>query len=187
MKRVRIVLCGEASVGKSSLLKRFASGEFTDSISSTVAGAFQSSYVKHNGEVIALEIWDTAGSERYHSVIPSFFKNATAVVICFDLTSRVTFEALSYWTDFTTTNAPAEVRMFLVGNKIDLFAGRQVVYEEGSGYADRKGFVGYSETSAKTGQGVDDLFALLSSVPTERVELGEVTGAVISLDRKKCC
>jgi GTPase SAR1 family protein len=56
MKRIRVVLCGEASVGKSSIIKRFATGTFSDSIGATIAGSFHSSYVRRNGEVVAPEI-----------------------------------------------------------------------------------------------------------------------------------
>jgi small GTP-binding protein len=187
MKRVRIVFCGEASVGKSSLIKRFSSGVFNEGIRSTVGGAFHSSYVRHDGEVIALEVWDTAGSERYHSVIPSFFRNAAAVVIVFDLTSHETFEPVDHWREFAAGNAPAGARFFLVGNKADLRAQRTVHYEEGEGYADGNGFGGYLETSAKTGESVDTLFALLSEVQTSGIVDGEVHGEVIMLDKKGCC
>jgi small GTP-binding protein len=186
MKRVRVVLCGEASVGKSCIIKRFSSGIFSSSMASTIAGAFHATYVRHDGDVIALEIWDTAGSERYHSVIPSFFKNAAAVVICFDLTVRATFEAVGYWLQFTAANAPVDVRRFLVGNKLDL-SERAVFSDEASCYSDGHGFVAYAETSAKTGEGVDTLFALLADVPANGVVEAEVKGEVISLDRPGCC
>jgi small GTP-binding protein len=154
---------------------------------STVAGAFHSSYVRHVGEVIALEIWDTAGSERYHSVIPSFFRNAAAVVICFDLTVQQTFESVNYWHDFTIKNAPVGARIFLVGNKTDLFVARTVLREEGEAYAAGHGFEAYWETSAKTGESVDTLFAMLSNVPANGLVEGEIRGEVITLDQKKCC
>lgn len=187
MKRIRVVLCGEACVGKSSIIKRFATGTFSDSIGETIAGAFHSSYVRRNGEIITLEIWDTAGSERYHSVIPSFFKNAAGVVIVFDLTAQGTFELVTYWRDFARENAPANARIFLVGNKSDLFANRAVQFEEGKKCADTNGFAAYAETSAKTGESIDNLFSMLSDVPANGIVQTEVRGEVISLDEKPCC
>jgi small GTP-binding protein len=187
MKRIRVVLCGEASVGKSSIIKRFSTGTFSDAIGGTIAGAFHSSYVRHEGEIIALEVWDTAGSERYHSVIPSFFKNAAAVVIVFDLTGRETFEAINYWRDFARSNAPLGVPLFLVGNKSDLFDRRAVLFEESKGWANGNGFASYTETSAKTGDSIETLFGMLSDVPANGVVEAEIRGEVISLDKKKNC
>jgi small GTP-binding protein len=187
MKRIRVVICGEASVGKSSIIKRFATGTFSETNCATIAGAFHSSYVRRNGEIIALEIWDTAGSERYHSVIPSFFKNAAAVVIVFDLTLRASFDSVNYWRDFASQNAPESTRLLLVGNKSDLFANRTVLIEEGKALVGAGSFAAYAETSARTGESIDNLFSMLSDVPPNGVVQPEVRGEVISLDKEQCC
>jgi small GTP-binding protein len=188
MKRVRAVLCGDASVGKSAIIKRFSTGTFNEALPETIAGAFHSSYVRRNGETIALEIWDTAGSERYHSVIPSFFKNAAAVVIVYDITSRSTFESVPYWGDFARSNAPTGAPQLLVGNKSDLFTSRAVFLEESKEFAAGRGFVGFVETSAKTGEGIDTLFTMLAELPANgMVEVEEINrGEVISLDKSQC-
>jgi small GTP-binding protein len=186
MKRVRAVLCGEASVGKSSIIKRFSTGLFSDSIGGTIGGAWHSRYVRHEGHVIALEVWDTAGSERYHSVIPAFFKNAAAVVIVYDLTCASTFQSVAYWIDFVHSNAPQGARLFLVGNKADLFARRAVQFQEAKAYADGHGFAAYVESSAKTGESIETLFGMLADVPPNGVVEGEVQGDVITLD-SGCC
>jgi small GTP-binding protein len=187
MKRIRVVFCGDLSVGKSSIIKRFATGTFSDFVCETVAGVFHSQFVRLNGETISLEIWDTAGAERYHSVIPAFFKNAAAVVVVYDITARNSFEAIPYWVSFSHSNAPEGTRNFLVGNKTDLFAIRAVTYEEGIQSRNAHQFVAFTEMSAKTGEEVDNLFALLADVPPNGLIEAQPRGDVISLDRRKCC
>lgn len=187
MNRVRVVLCGEASVGKSSILNRFSTGVFNSTLNSTVAGAFHTQYVRVNGQTVSLEIWDTAGCERYHSVIPSFFKNAAAVVIVYDVTKRDTFENLDFWVNFSRNNAPEKVNLFIVANKVDLFESRQVKYDEGKGFSDHHECAGFEETSAKTGEGIENLFAMLAAVPPNGTVDVEVRGEVIELDKKPSC
>jgi small GTP-binding protein len=189
MKRIRVAMCGDTMVGKSSLLRRFSTGNFTEKMVSTIAGSFHSQYVKHMGETVSLEMWDTAGSERYHSVIPAFFKSAGAVIIVYDVTAQESFQNVGFWLDLSRNNAPVEAKFFLVGNKIDLSDKQVVTHEEGN---DKAGEMGcpFVETSAKTGEGIDILFSMLAMVPPNGFVETTVSGtAVIDMDRKKkgCC
>jgi GTPase SAR1 family protein len=90
IQHIRVLVCGKSWVGKSSIIKRFATNRFT---SEMIGAAFQTTRVLLNGDIIALEIWDTAESEHSHSVIPSLLRNATAVVVIFDITSRPTLDS----------------------------------------------------------------------------------------------
>jgi small GTP-binding protein len=174
-------------VGKSSILKRFSTGEFKK-LNSTIAGAFHSQFVKYGGETVSLEIWDTAGSERYHAVIPSFFKSTAAVVIVFDVTNLESFENVGFWLDFARNNSPVEVKFFLVGNKIDL-SKRLVSFDDGTRKAAEIGCP-FIETSAKTGEGIDNLFSELANVPPNGfVDTAMGEGVVIDMDKKRngCC
>ena len=186
MKRVRGVLCGEASVGKSALLRCFSDQPFQENSTSTIAGAFYSKIVTNKNEKINLEIWDTAGSERYHSVIPSFFRNASAIAIIYDITNRVSFENLKFWSDFASMNSPPGTEIFVVGNKIDLEDLRVVSYEEGKRFSQTIEAQSFLETSAKTGEAVDGLFTLFANV--EGVVLPEVNASLKSGTKSgKCC
>ncbi|OHT11227.1 small GTP-binding protein [Tritrichomonas foetus] len=188
MKRIRAVLCGEASVGKSSILRRFSENVFFENSSTTIAGAFLSRFVELNHEVINLEIWDTAGSERYHSVIPSFFKNAGVVAIVYDITSRQSFENLPFWVDFAISNSPVQTPIFIVGNKADLYDRRNVTFEEAKAFSNHNHAAGFIETSAKTGEQIEGLFTLLASVPPSgQVELQEITNVINLEGKKNCC
>jgi small GTP-binding protein len=187
MKRIRVVLCGEASVGKSSIINRFATGTFNETMSETVGGAFHSAPVRFNKETLWMEIWDTAGSERYHSIIPSFFKNTTAVVIVYDTTCNESFSTIGFWVDFARESSPEDVHVFLVGNKVDLFEGRAVLFEDGESASVENRLAGFTETSAKTGEGIDNLFSLLAGLPCSATVEGQPIENVISLDKGSCC
>jgi small GTP-binding protein len=186
-KRVRIVFCGETRVGKSSIIQRFAKNSFSE-VAPTVAGAFHSAIVSYDESRVSLELWDTAGSERYHSVIPSFFRNASAVVIVYDITKRETFERLTWWIDFTRTNSPSDALIFLVGNKIDLYHDRTVTFDEGKKYSDDNHCAALTETSAKTEEGIATLFALLAASPGNGCVEVPCSAHVIELHtRSHCC
>jgi small GTP-binding protein len=163
-KRVRAVFCGETQVGKSSIIQRFSKNSSSE-VAPTVAGAFHSAVVSYDERPVSLELWDTAGSERYHSVIPSFFRNASAVVIVYDITQRLTFERLTWWIEFTRVNSPSDALIFLVGNKNDLEDERTVTFDEGKEYSDDNHCAAHTETSAKTEDGIVTLFALLAASP----------------------
>lgn len=185
MKRIRGVLCGEASVGKSALLRCFSNQPFQENLTPTIAGAFFSKIITVHDEQVSVEIWDTAGSERYHSVIPSFFRNASAIAIIYDITNRDSFLNLKFWHEFAQMNAPPGTPIFVVGNKVDLDAKRTVSYQEGKQYMQYIEAAAFLETSAKTGEAVDGLFVMFANAD------GTITpeGFAPSVRREKrgCC
>jgi small GTP-binding protein len=186
MKRVRAVFCGEPLVGKSSIIHRFSTNDFVN-LTTTVAGAFHSRCVQFGDQRVVLELWDTAGSERYHSVIPSFFRTACAVVVVYDVTVRETFDRLRYWLEFARAHSPEDCQVFLVGNKIDLFRDRTVRYEEGCMYSEKHQLAAYTETSAKSGESIDMLFSLLAALPGSGTVSSSTSAPIIELKSNRCC
>ncbi|OHS95088.1 Ras-related protein Rab-31 [Tritrichomonas foetus] len=186
-KRIRAVLCGNSSVGKSSILKRFSERTFEGNLEPTVAGTFKTTCVQKNNEVINLEIWDTAGDERYGSIIPTFFKKAGVIAIIYDVTCPQSFENLTYWINIAKDNAPINTPFFIAGNKVDLEDNRRVTYEELKSFADVTNCDGFIETSAKTGEGIDDLFSLISSVPPNEVFESQIMPESPIKLGKRCC
>jgi len=187
MKRVRVVLCGDVSVGKSSLIQRFSQRKFTEGLSSTLAGAFNSQYVKVDNQLVCLEIWDTAGSERYRSVIPSFFRNVSAVIIVYDVTNRDSFDSLDSWVEFSKNNGPECVPLFIIGNKIDLFNHRAVSSDEAQIFCNTNNINFCFEASAKSGEFVDDIFSHVASIPAVIVNESSNVANVIDLKKGDSC
>jgi len=150
----KLVLLGDASVGKSCLVVRFAKGEFYEYQEPTIGAAFMTQTVSLNTEVVKFEIWDTAGQERYKSLAPMYYRGAAAAVIVFDITSKESFDAAKSWVSELQST---DTLIALAGNKSDLEATRTVEREAAKAYAEQAGIL-YMETSAKSGQNVNELF-----------------------------
>eukprot|EP00931_Biecheleriopsis_adriatica_P054115 TRINITY_DN3180_c0_g1_i1.p1 TRINITY_DN3180_c0_g1~~TRINITY_DN3180_c0_g1_i1.p1 ORF type:complete len:202 (-),score=57.73 TRINITY_DN3180_c0_g1_i1:51-656(-) len=150
----KLVLLGDASVGKSCLVVRFAKGEFYEYQEPTIGAAFMTQTVSLNSEVVKFEIWDTAGQERYKSLAPMYYRGAAAAVIVYDITSKESFDAAKSW---VAELQSTDTLIALAGNKSDLEASRAIEKEVARSYAEQMGIL-YMETSAKNGNNVNELF-----------------------------
>eukprot|EP00826_Nyctotherus_ovalis_P054311 TRINITY_DN7103_c0_g5_i1.p1 TRINITY_DN7103_c0_g5~~TRINITY_DN7103_c0_g5_i1.p1 ORF type:complete len:213 (-),score=93.66 TRINITY_DN7103_c0_g5_i1:131-724(-) len=160
--RYKVIIVGEASVGKSCLLIRATEDTYSDNYSITI-GADSSTFLVKIGEaVVQLEVWDTAGSEKYRSMIKVFFAGSHAAFIAYDITRKDTFNAVDFWLDAVRQTTSPEVKVVLVGNKKDEEEKREVTQEEANEYLEMNELFAFMETSAKTGEGVMDVFKKLA-------------------------
>ena len=104
-----------------------------------------------------VQIWDTAGQENFRSITRAYYKNSVCAIVVYDISKRVTFENVSSWIEDCKNQSPKTIYMILVGNKCDLAESRQVTTEEGQELADKYGLE-FFETSAKTGENVEEIF-----------------------------
>ena len=164
-KRAKLVLVGESGVGKTSIINRFVNKSFSERTSPTIAGASASVLVEteSNGE-LELDIWDTAGQEKYRSVVGVYFRNASAAVLVFDVGQKRSFDELRFWLETVAQCCDSCVLVYLVGNKTDL-AHREVSPQEAQLFAQSVKAHSYMECSAKSGQGVDALFEQIINDP----------------------
>jgi small GTP-binding protein len=146
----KVVLAGDGGVGKTSLIRRYATGKFKESRVLTIGVDFQTQVVEINGRPIKLSIWDIAGQERFGSFRSSFYRGARAVALVYDVTDPLSLENLPRWQTEIARVVPG-VRFLVVGNKVDLT--RQVPREQAIAWT-RSHRLPYLETSARTGQGV---------------------------------
>lgn len=154
----KLVLLGESAVGKSSLVLRFVKDQFDDYRESTIGAAFLTQTVTlDDNTTVKFEIWDTAGQERYKSLAPMYYRNANCAVVVYDITQTASLEKARSWVRELQRQADPSIVIALCGNKTDLNARRQVSQEEAKKYADEEGLM-WGETSAKTGEGVSDIF-----------------------------
>lgn len=158
----KVVMIGESNVGKSAIV--FRSVHPTDDISTrpTLAVAFALKRVTTpSGSVIPLNLWDTAGSERFRSITRMYFKGSLAALLVFSLDSLESFEAAStYWIGELDRHVEPTCCIVLVGNKKDLVEERQVSFERANLFAASRNLP-YVEVSAKTGEGIEDLFQMI--------------------------
>lgn len=173
----RIIMLGDSTVGKSSLLKRFTEDLFLESINETVGVDFYVHFLEvAPGIRIKLQFWDTAGQERFRSVTRSYYRNSVGGLLVFDMTNRDSFSHIKEWhAEVCERVQPHKVLFLLVGQKSDRDAHREraVSREEAERLAGQLGMP-YVEASAKSGQNVRECFELLTRRIYQALLSGEV-------------
>jgi small GTP-binding protein len=167
---MKVVLVGDAQVGKTCMLRRLTSGMFNET-SATVVGSFQTHTMNTSKGPITIQIWDTAGQEKFRALAPMYYRAANVAIICFDLTSRRTFTGAAGWADELADRAAGDIQTIFVGTKSDLTGERVIALRQGKELAKAKGAADYLECSAKTGAGIYEVFA-------KAAELTDPGGAV---------
>ncbi|KAL4791832.1 rab GTPase Vps21/Ypt51 [Aspergillus venezuelensis] len=204
---VKLVLLGEAAVGKSSLVLRFVNNDFQENKEPTIGAAFLTQKCSLPTRTIKFEIWDTAGQERFASLAPMYYRNAQAALVVYDVTKPSSLTKAKHWVAELQRQASPGIVIALVGNKLDLTndgeetqtetnaegedAGenqeeqednipgdaRKVSTREASTYAEEESLL-FFETSAKTGLNVVDVFtAIANAIPESSLKSGRGAGA----------
>ena len=157
IENYKIAIIGNQHVGKTTILSRYKYETTDDSYAPTVGIDFLTKNVFLEDKTIRLIMWDTAGQERFKSLIPSYLKNANCVILTYDITEKSSFSALGKWLSDVKDNVVEGTFIILCGNKIDLNNKRVISKEEGEKFA-KENNIAFAETSATTGQGIDELF-----------------------------
>ena len=181
----KILLLGDAGVGKSSIILRYTKNEFNAKMVSSIGVDFKTKDIIVNDKRVKLQIWDTAGHERFRTITTSYYRGAHGIVTVFDLTDRESFEHIGKWLDEINKYAKENVMRFLIGNKSDLVDKRQVQYEEARALSNRLNIY-YVETSAKNNINVSDFFQIATKNYLNKYDFKkEKELAGVSLDSKK--
>ncbi|KAJ9637256.1 Vacuolar protein sorting-associated protein 21 [Coniosporium apollinis] len=189
---VKLVLLGEAAVGKSSLVMRFVNNDFQENKEPTIGAAFLTQKCNLPTRTIKFEIWDTAGQERFASLAPMYYRNAQAALVVYDITKASSLTKAQHWVAELQRQASPGIVIALVGNKLDLAnaggAGeseddadgvpdeegdsdaRKVPTKTAKAYADEESLL-FFETSAKTGMNVAEVFtAIANAIPETQLK-----------------
>ncbi|CDK26163.1 unnamed protein product [Kuraishia capsulata CBS 1993] len=183
---VKLVLLGEAAVGKSSLVLRFVNNDFEENKEPTIGAAFLTQKCTIGERTIKFEIWDTAGQERFASLAPMYYRNAQAALVVYDITKPASFIKARHWVKELREQATKGIVIALCGNKYDLTVNdeaeedsgevsetskRKVSVNEGQTLAEEEGLM-FFETSAKTAYNVNEVFLAIGKKIPEASQNG---------------
>ena len=157
VQHYKIIFLGDQYVGKSSILNRFYQDRFEPDYQATIGLDFHSKNVEIKGTTIRLLLYDTAGQEKFKSLIPMYIRDANIIIVVYDISNKDSFIHTDHWVNETKDLKREDAIFVLVGNKIDLEDKRAVSKNEAQNFANSKGFL-FGEVSTKTGNGMEELF-----------------------------
>lgn len=184
MKTVKIVTLGEAQVGKTSIIRRFIENSFSDKEESTIGAAFAEKTFNFGPASYRIQLYDTAGQERFNSIAKIYYQKADVALLIYDVTDAGSFATLQNWNAQVLKNAPNEVIRVVVGNKIDLITEEKVTTEEVGNFAKNEGAL-FMLTSAKEATGIQSLFEKVClEVYEKKKSLDEGEDMTISIHKR---
>ncbi len=164
----KILLLGDGGVGKTSLLRRFIDNIFDPDYQSTIGVQFMTRVVKFDNRNVKLVIWDIAGQSKHTTYRHLYYKAANGIILVYDITRPETFYNLPRWVEDAQKSVDPTVRIAVLGNKSDLIRLRTITTTSGNDYAYRINAELFSETSAKSGEHVEEAFLALARALVNR-------------------
>lgn len=186
MRSLKVVFVGDTKVGKSSILTRFVHGQFDRNIAATVGAAFLTKVVESKTGNVRLQLWDTAGQEKFRSLAPMYYRSAAVAVLVYDVTQPGSKAAIVDWAAEIADRAPPSTKIVVVGNKIDATTDRVLFREQGEEIANEIGAVAHFETSALTGEGINDMFTAIADFQAENDDVVERSAQKKSTNEGGC-
>ena len=155
--KLKLIVVGNQGTGKSSILNRFVNETFDENYQATIGLDFHSKNITIHDQDVRLIIYDTAGQEKFRSLIPMYIREAQIILFIYDISDKDSFDSIPKWIQQVNDVINKEVVFVLIGNKIDLESNRKVTFEEGKKLAEKTNYI-FQEVSAKTGQNFENLF-----------------------------
>ena len=181
---IKIVTLGDSMVGKTSIVYRYFENKFNESILSTIGIDFKTKYIKVRDASVKVLIWDTAGQEKFRNIAKQYYQGANGVLLVFDVSDRKSFERIEYWlNEIKENNKIDSMYAVIVANKIDLLGERVISRDEAEKYAEKNN-ISYFEVSAKTGEGVAEMFNNITKGTIDKI-FNESQNQSILEDRKQ--
>ena len=155
--KLKLIVVGNQGTGKSSILNRFVNETFDENYQATIGLDFHSKNITIHDQDVRLIIYDTAGQEKFRSLIPMYIREAQIILFIYDISDKDSFDSIPKWIQQVNDVINKEVVFVLIGNKLDLESNRKVTFEEGKKLAEKSNYV-FQEVSAKTGENFEKLF-----------------------------
>lgn len=194
----KLVVLGDSGVGKTTLIHKYVNNEFRADFKSTIGADFTAKeIVVENNYKIDLQIWDTAGEIRFHSVGAAFYRGTDACIIVYDVTSRESFNRIKMWQDDLYTKSGVDdiptFPLIVFGNKKDLDDKREVTYEEASQWS-KANRIPVLEVSAKSGENIEagfqNIIKIFMEIQNEKNKMQEPISIKLTADKegeRSCC
>lgn len=161
---IKTIIVGEPYIGKSTLLNVYCDNFYSTNYYSTIGVDFKTKIIEINNKKIKIQIWDTAGQEKFRSIINSYYQGAHCIILMFDLTNINTFDKLEYWYQNIKLHTNREHKIILVGSKADekntciLNQDQKKIFMEKINEFATKYKLEYMEISSKNNYNIDYLF-----------------------------
>ena len=193
----KILLIGDLGVGKSCVILRYVEGDFPGNIMSSIGVDFKTKQIELDDHSIKMQIWDTAGHEKFRTITTSYYKSAQAIIILYDITQKSSFDHIRNWITEIDKFGKQGVLKVIVGNKLDLENNRKISKEDAENLALKYG-VKLWEVSAKDNTNIEEMFVdtiktLLeknSKIINESSSMGnniKLSKNIKNKKNKKCC
>lgn len=188
----KIIVIGDASVGKTSIIMQYHNNVFDPNHHETIGASFIQKQIEVDGEIININIWDTAGQEKYRSLVPMYTRNTSCAIIVFDVTNTQSYDILISWYQQVKEEAPENCRIVIAGNKIDQIPD----FENNKNNDDINKIENFAEenksdifyVSAKTGKNIKEMFEnITKNFPLMKMQSQTESMRINSSEEKKCC
>jgi len=163
----KIMMLGDASVGKTSLTMRYISGYFMEDLKLTIGVDFYSKTTSFKDKKVKLQIWDFGGEERFRFLLSQYSKGANGAFFLYDITNQTSLDHLPDWTQIIREHA-GDIPIMLIGSKVDLYEFRAVLRDDGILAAKKYNLASFVELSSKTGQNVEKAFNVMTEILFEK-------------------
>ena len=189
-EHIKIILIGEMSTGKTSLINAYFGVNFNNGVSTTLTPSVSQKDVKIEGTTYTIDMWDTAGQERYRAMAKIFIKDSQIVIFVYDITDNKSFENLDFWVNSVEEVLGKGPLRALVGNKMDLFDKQEVTKERGENYAKEIGATFYESSAKDDAHGFQAFIKQLLDEFVNKSEIsksfGERLSSAVKNEKKKC-
>ena len=169
---VKIIIVGNQSVGKTNIALRFVHGKFADKYKTTLGVDFLTYNLEYKDKIFKLSLMDTAGSEKFRSITRGYFVNCSYALVVYDITDQDSFNSIRKWIEDCQQFGNANIHMTLIGNKSDLINERKINTEDGKNLATEYN-MDFFETSAKTGDNIENVFKELCRFLSDNIDEGK--------------
>ena len=155
-KEIKAILLGDVGVGKTNLINVSVGMAFDKNEKSTISNSFVTKKTTINKQNYNIDLWDTAGQEKYYQITKIFFKGSNVIIFVYDVTSKSSFAGLSKWMDMAKETTDGQYVCGIVGNKNDLYLDAKVDEKEARDLAESKGYKFKLVSAFKDPKGIQD-------------------------------